>query len=188
MSKKSPPIDARLHRRAGRLEERAAVVAFGQQRALDFRGDLQLVLDARLLERFAIEPRVFDRDAGFGRERIERGARMRREQAALFAAVEIQHADVPGIGLHVGAIEIADHAQRNARDVADAELHRAEVDVGEIAVEQVGDDLQLAGRKDFFGNLAAGLEAGARQRDAALGAGQLHFELGAGGVRRSAPA
>ena len=50
-------------------------------------------------------------------------------------------------------------------DVADAERHRAEVHVGEIAVEQVGDDLELAGREHFFGNLAAGLEAGARQRD-----------------------
>ena len=76
--------------------------------------------------------------------------------------------------------------ERNARDVANAELHRAEVHVGEIAVEQVGDDLQLAGREHFFRNLAAGLESGAGQRDAALGARQLHFEVGArcAGVRR----
>ena len=104
-----------------------AVAAFRQQRLLDFRGDLQLVLDARLLERLAIEARVFDRHAGFGRQRVERGARVRRQQAALLAAVEIQHADVPGLALHVRAIEVADHAQRDARDVADAELHRAEV-------------------------------------------------------------
>ena len=47
-------------------------------------------------------------------------------------------------------------------DVTDAERHRAHVHVGEIAVEQVGDDLQLAGREDLFGNLAAGVEAGCR--------------------------
>ncbi len=169
-----------------RFEERPAVVALGQERALDFRGDLQFVVDARLLERLAVQPRVFDRHAGFVRQRIERGAGVRRQQAAFLAAVEIEHADVPGVGLHVRAIEVAHHPQRNARHVADAELHRAEMDIGEVAVEQVGDDLQLAGRKHFLGNLAAGLEAGARQRDAALGAGELHFELGCRrvGIRR----
>ena len=57
-----------------------------QERLLDFRGDLQLVLDARLLERLAVEPRVFDGHAGFGGQRIERRAGVRRQQAALLAA------------------------------------------------------------------------------------------------------
>ena len=81
--------------------------------------------------------------------------------------------------LHVGAIEIAHHAQRDARDVADAERDRAHVHVGEVAVEQVGHDLQLAGDEDLFRNLAAGVEAGAGQGDAALGARQLHLERAA---------
>jgi hypothetical protein len=41
----------------------------------------------------------------------------------------------------------------------------------------VRDNLELAGREHFLGNLAAGLEAGAGQGDAALGAGQLHVEV-----------
>ncbi len=153
------------------------MLAFGQQRLLDFSGDAQFVLDARLLERLPIQARVFDRDAGLCGQRVERRAGMRREQAALFAAVEIEHADVLGFALHVRAVEIADHAQRNARNVPDAKLHGAEVHVGEIAVEQVSHDLQLAGDEHLFGNLAAGLEPGARQRDAALRTRQFHVEV-----------
>ena len=63
--------------------------------------------------------------------------------------------------------------------MADAERDRAHVHVGEVAVEQVGHDLELAGDEHFFGNLAAGVEAGAGQGDAALGARQLHLERAA---------
>ena len=61
--------------------------------------------------------------------------------------------------VHVGALDVAHQPQRRAEHVADAERDGADVHVGEIAVEQVGDDLLLAGREHLFGNLAAGLEA-----------------------------
>ena len=67
----------------------------------------------------------------------------------------------------VGAVDVAHEPQRHAQDVADAERHRAHVHVGELAVEQVGDDARLAGAEDFLGNLAAGGEAAAGQRVAA---------------------
>ena len=56
---------------------------------------------------------------------------------------------------------------------------RAHVRVGEIAVQQVRHDTNLAGGEDLFGNLAARVEALARQRDLAARARQLHLELGA---------
>ena len=65
-----------------------------------------------------------------------------------------------------GLVEIAHQAQRHAQDVPDAERHGAHVDVGELAVEQVRDEARLAGAEHFLGNLAAGREAAAGQRDA----------------------
>ena len=89
-------------------------------------------------------------------------AGVRRQQRSLLAAVEVEHAGRLRLARQIGAIEIAHQPQRRAQHVADAERHGAHVDVGQIAVEQVGDDLQLAGGEDLFGNLAAGVEAAAR--------------------------
>ena len=172
---------ARLERGASRLEEFAVVRALRQQRALDFRRNLQLVLKPRLVECLAIEARVLDRDTGLVRQGIERGAGVRRQQAALLAAVEIEHADVPRLAGHVGAIQIADQAERDAGHVTNAERDRTHVHVGEIAVEQVGDNLQLTRGKHLFRDLAAGVEPGWRQGDAALGARQFHFQRLSGG-------
>ncbi len=61
--------------------------------------------------------------------------------------------------------------------MADAERHGPHVDVGEVAIEEVGHDLLLAGLEDLFGNLAAGLEALARQRHAAAAPGDFELEL-----------
>ena len=62
------------------------------------------------------------------------------------------------------AIDVAHELQRHAEDVADAERDGAHVHVGQLAVEQVGDDARLAGAEHLFGNLAAGREAAAGQR------------------------
>ena len=80
-------------------------------------------------------------------------------------------------GRHVGPVEVAHEAQRRAEHVADAERHRAPVVLGQVVVEQVGHDLQLAGREHLFGDLAAGVEAVARQGDAAARPRQLQLEL-----------
>jgi len=45
--------------------------------------------------------------------------------------------------------------------VADAELHRADVHVGQIAVEQIGHDPALTRAKDLLGDLDAGGEGDA---------------------------
>ena len=84
---------------------------------------------------------------------------------------------------HVGAIEIAHELERRAQHVADAERHGAHVGVGEVAVEQVGHDLFLAGREDLFRNLSAGLEALAGERHASLAAGDLELEVVVGAGR-----
>ena len=75
------------------------------------------------------------------------------------------------------AIDVAHQLQRHALDVADAERHRAHVDVGQLAVEQVGEDLRLARAEHFFGDLAAGREAGARQRLLPAAARELELEV-----------
>src|SRR5688572_6756973 len=49
--------------------------------------------------------------------------------------------------------------------------------VGEIAVEQVGDEPRLAGAEDFFGNLAARVEARVAQRVAVASTRELEVEL-----------
>ncbi len=148
-----------------------------QQRLLDLRGDLHLLLHPRLLERLAVEPGILDRDRGLGGQRLERGAGGARQQGALLAAVEIEHADALLFGLLIGAVQIAHQAERGAQDVADAERHGADVHVGEIAVQQVGDDLLLAGREDLFWDLSAGLEALAGEREPAAPARDLELQL-----------
>jgi hypothetical protein len=60
--------------------------------------------------------------------------------------------------------------------VANAECDRAHVDVSKVAVEKVGDDLDLAGREHFFRDLPAGVEAAARKGDLAAHTGKLHLQ------------
>ena len=125
----------------------------------------------------SIEARVLDGQRRLGGERLERAARRRREQRAALARVEIQHADAarrdrPDGG---GVLDVAHDVERHAQDVADAERHRAHVDVGQLAVEEVGDQPRVAGLEDLFGNLAAGLEGAALER--LLAAAAAHLEL-----------
>ena len=77
----------------------------------------------------------------------------------------------------LGLVDVAHQAQRHAQHVADAERDGAHVHVGEVAVEQVGDDPRLAGAEHLLGNLAARRESAARERDAAAAARQLELEL-----------
>ena len=49
------------------VEERALVLGGRHQGLLDFRGDPQLLLEARLLGRLAVEPGVLDGDGRLGR-------------------------------------------------------------------------------------------------------------------------
>ena len=102
---------------------------------------------------------------------------MRRSQRAALAAVEIQHADDLVGALLLGALDVADQAQRRAEHVADAERHGAGVQLRQIAVEQILDDRLLAGGEHRLGNLAAGLERAPRQRDLAARPRQLELEL-----------
>ena len=97
-------------------------------------------------------------------------------QRAALAAVEIQHADDLVGAFLLGAFDVAHQAQRRAEHVADAERDGAGVQLREVAVEQVLDDGLLAGREHGLGNLAAGLEGAARQRDLAARARQLELE------------
>jgi len=132
---------------------------------LNRRGDLELLLELRLVERLAVEPRVLDRERRFGAERLERGLRRRRFQRATVAAVEIEDADdLVGAPL-LGALDVAHEAQRRAEHLPDAERDGARVELREVAVEQILDDLLLAGREHLFRNLAARVERPARQRD-----------------------
>ncbi len=150
-----------------------------EQRALNLRRDLQLVLDAGLLERLPIEARVLDGHAGLGRQRVQGRPRRRRQQRTLLAAIEVEHARRLRLARQIGAIEIADESQRRAQDMADAERHGAHVRVGEIPVQQVRHDTNIAAGKDLLGNLAAHVEPAAREGDFAASTRQLHLELGA---------
>ena len=133
---------ARLHR-------------FGKQRALDFGGELQLALHPRLLRRFAIEPRAFDRRRGFSGDRLERAARGARHQLPLLAAVEVQHADRALLGVGARLIEVPHDPQWRAEDVADAQRDGAEMLPGKIALAQVGDDPLVPGLEHLLRNLLA---------------------------------
>ena len=175
-------VEVAADRPARQRRRRGAEVAAGprrlrEQRLLDLRGDPHLLLHPRLLHRLAVEAGVLDGDRGFGRQRFERGARRSRQQRPLLLAVEIQDADAPLLAHVLGLVDVAHQAQRNAQDVADAERDGAHVHVGEIAVEQVGDDARFAGAEDFLGNLPAGREAAAGQRDVAAAARHLEFEI-----------
>jgi hypothetical protein len=75
------------------LEECAGPQRLRQQRLLDLRCDLQLLLEPRLLDGLAVQTRVLDRPGRFGRERLERRARRMRQHRALLPAVEIQDPD-----------------------------------------------------------------------------------------------
>jgi hypothetical protein len=77
---------------------RARLQRVGQQRPLDFGGQLKLAFDSRLLGGLAVQPALSIAEAAFARDRFERAARRRRHQLALLAAVEIQHADRTLIG------------------------------------------------------------------------------------------
>ena len=163
--------------RRRRLEEGPAVARLGQQRLLDFGGDADVLFELRLLERRSIEARVLDRQRGLGGERLEGAAGRRGQQRPALARVEIEHADAargnrPDRG---GVLDVAHHVQRHAQDVADAERHRAHVDVGQLAVEEVGDQPRVARLEDLFRNLAAGLEGAALQL--LLAAAAAHLEL-----------
>ena len=83
---------------------------------------------------------------------------------------------ISSVALVVGALDVADQPQRRAQHVADAERDRARVQRREVAVEQILDDRLPARREHRFGNLAAGLERAARQRDLAARARQLELE------------
>src|SRR5262249_23472837 len=80
-------------RRRRETEERAVAAALREKRLLDLGGDAHLLLHLRLLHRLAIEPRVLDRDRRLGGQRFERALRGAGKEAALLAAVEIEHAD-----------------------------------------------------------------------------------------------
>ncbi len=164
-------------RRAGGGEERAGAAGGGQQRLLDGGRDLQLLIQFRALERLAIEPRVLDGHGGFRAQRLERRAGRRRAQRAPLPAVEIEHADHFVFGALVGALDVAHQPQRRAEHVANADRDGAGVLLREIAVEQVLDDGFPAGREDGLGNLPAGREGLARQRQMSARSGELEFEL-----------
>ena len=168
------------HRLAEGVEERALAARLGQQRLLDLGRDPHLLLHLALLEGLAIEPGVLDGDGGLGGQRLEGRAGGARQQRAFLAAVQIQHPDALFLGLLIGAIQVPHQAQRRAQHVADTQRHGAHVHVGQVAVEQVGDDLLLPRREHLFGNLAAGLELLARQGQASAAAGDLELQLAAG--------
>ena len=178
--------DGSARNRCGReAEECADAPAFRQKRLLDVSGDPHLLLHLRLLHRLAIEPRIFNGHGRFGGKRLERAASGAREEAALFTAVEIQHADPAflrhGVRLRV---DVADKFQRHALHVADAQRDGPHVDIGEIAIQQVRENLRLACPEYFFRNLPAGCEARSRQHLLAAAARHLEFELPGCGARQ----
>src|SRR5207302_3762448 len=155
----------------------AVAVRRRQQRLLNRGGDLQLLLELRFVERFAVEPRVLDCQRRFGRQRLERRLRRRRPQRAALAAVEVQHANELLGDFLLDALDVPDQPQRRAEHVADAERDGAGVLRGEIAVEEIFDDRLLPRREHRLGNLAARLERPSRQRYLAARARQLELEL-----------
>src|SRR5207247_1457858 len=62
-------------------------------------------------------------------------------------------------------------------DLANAERHRARVQLREVAVEEVLDDRLLTRGEDVLRNLAAGFERLARERHLAARAGELELQL-----------
>src|SRR5437763_14669 len=90
---RTPPLASEGRRPPPYPTIRAVAFAGRQQRLLNRRRDRQLLLELGLVERFAVEARVLDRQRRLGRQRVERGDRRRRSQGAALAAVEIQHPD-----------------------------------------------------------------------------------------------
>ena len=165
------------HRCGRGREVRPVAVRLRQQRLLDCGGDLELLLQLRFVERFAVQARVLDGERRFGAERLERRPRRRGSERAPFPAVEVQNADrLVGPAL-VRALDVPHEAKRRAQDVADAERDGSRVQARQIAVEQILDDRLLAGGEHLLGNLAARLERAARQRYLAARAGHLELEL-----------
>src|SRR5262249_8676495 len=123
---------ARDRRGRGR-EELPVAIAGGQERLLNRRGDLELLLELCLVGRLAIQARVLERERRFGRQRVERRLRRRGSQGAPLAAVEIQDADEFLGALLFGTLDVADQPERRAEHVADAERDGPGVQLREIA-------------------------------------------------------
>ena len=100
------------------------VVIRRQQRALDLRGDAQLMRRTLGLHRLLIEPRVLDDHRSLGRERVQHAGGL---QVALLAAVQIQHTDAALTGIRRRGVAEMPHLERRAQDVTDAEGQRAAV-------------------------------------------------------------
>ena len=148
-----------------------------QQRLLNRRRHLQLLLELRLVERLAVQPRVLDRQRRFGRQRVERRRSREADRRAPRSRLSRYSTPIDLVGAFLlGALDVAHQAQRRAQHVADAERDRAGVQLREVAVEQILDDRLLAGGEDLLGNLAARLERAAGQRHLAARARQLELE------------
>jgi hypothetical protein len=119
--------------------------AFGQERLLDLRRDPHLLLHLRLLHRLAIETGVFDRDRRFGGRAFSSAPRVEPERKDPFSRLSRYSTPMRrSPATRRPAVDVAHELQRHALDVADAERDGAHVDVGQLAVEQVGEDLRLA--------------------------------------------
>ena len=168
---------AARNRGGRRVVEPARVAAVRQERLLDLGGDAHLLLEPRLLDRLAVEPRVLDRHGRLGRQRLERRTRRGRQKLPFLPAVEVQHPDPLLLARRLVAVEVAHEPERHALHVADAERDRAVVHVGEVAVEQVRHHAGLPRAKDLGGDLLAGREAAARQGGAPAAAPHLELQL-----------
>ena len=156
---------------------RPGMQRFGEQRALNLGGEMQLAIQARLLGGFAIQPRAFDGRRGFAGNLFERASRRSRHQLPALAAVEIQHPEGPLFALAGGIFEIPDDAQRRAQDVANTEGDGTQMLHRDVAVHQIGDNSLAAGREDFLRNLLARREGLARQRFLAARPRDLELEI-----------
>jgi hypothetical protein len=98
-------------------------------------------------------------------------------ERATLAAVEIEDADRLLLAALFEPLDVAHQAQRRAQHMTNPERDRAGMQLREVAVEQVFDDGFLPGGEDRLGNLPAGREGLARQRQLAARPRELEFEL-----------
>ena len=163
-------------RRADHLDTLTDVPGVWQQSLLNLGRDPELLFEPPLLERLTIQPRVLDRDCRLRGERVDSGPRRRRQQRALFAAVQIQNADPFLFGRRARLVQVPDEPQGRTEHVSDAERDRAHVSVRQMAVEQVAHDPRLAGCEHAFGDLVARVEGLPWQRHLAPGTRQREVE------------
>ena len=96
-----------------RRKERPRPAARREQGLLDVGRGLHLLVEARLLERSAVQLGVLDGHRGFVRQRLERASGRRGKQRPLLPAVEVQHADTAlARRIGRGVVCVADQPQR----------------------------------------------------------------------------